>query len=196
MPGNSKTKRKSAGIRKTSQYKGAALPTLDVPPDASTLKQLADLAFNDLNKIIDGTGNMKNWMGVMYRLHVGYYAAQQYFEYTIDIHDCLYRAIVALRCTYIRTRATGEMGFLMWEFDAIKAALDLTSELMRHLRLSENKAVHYMTEDYFKALTEENMKSYPQVIIAAQERSAMVATLQQEMAAVANQPDPQLEEAA
>lgn len=193
MAGNSKTKRKSAGTRATSKYKGAALPTLDLPPDASTLKQLAEMALVDLNAIIDGSGKMKNWMGVTYRLHVGYYAAQDYFTYTDEIHTCLYRGIVALRCSHIRAQLTGELGFLVWEFEAVKAALDLTEELMRHLRLSESKDVHYKADDYFKATIDFNTQHDPE----ARERAAMLATLQQERAALAaNEQSQELEKAA
>lgn len=158
------------------QYKGAALPTLDIPPDAGTLKKISDMALVDMNALVEGKGNMKNWMGLSYRLHVGMFALQEYYDHDQDTEDFLYRGIVAMRCMNIRMHLTGEVGFLMWEFDAVIMALGVTDQLMRTLRLSESVALHHLVDQYYTDLTEENKRSYP----GAQERAAVVAMLEAE----------------
>lgn len=142
---------------------------------------MANIAKVNLNHVITGEAVASNWMSVLHRLYVGFFAAENFMSFTKELEECLCDGIVMMRIVYIRSMNLGKFGIMVFELDRVMQALDVTEEIMRLLTLQENRQVHDYTAKYFDDLVTKNMESYPpEVLTKMAINKAMVETLTKE----------------
>jgi len=179
MP-TSKSKRKPTTKAKVMSPKPVHREPLVVEtatPEQREKARQAQHAISCLVKLGAREADMKDWMFVHYRIIMGLYIAQHYYEYNPELEEVFSAGLDRLGAMMVRVHLTGEFILRMMELDDVTEALNVTSLLTDKLNLLELKHVNFEVKNYYERVIEKNMQSYP---FETLERIKMMQTLAQE----------------
>jgi hypothetical protein len=125
-----------------------------------TLAQLHIAALTSINAIISRTGNLKDWMNIVYRLYIGSVAVEKYFKQNDDAYEAFNRAIQVAHIMYLRAATMGILRVGETELDTLTLALSLTDQACRNMLVEEIRVVYDKVDDYFNNLPGHNQLRY------------------------------------
>lgn len=125
-----------------------------------TLAQLHVAALTSINTIIEGNGNFKDWMNVVYRLYIGSVAYENYFKADDDVVAAFNRAHIAAHIMMVRTHVTAELRVGVLELDSLTLALSITDQACRNMTVEEIRKVYDQVDSYFNDLPGHNRLRY------------------------------------
>jgi hypothetical protein len=204
MAGNSKPKRKSAGIKNdigahpVTPRAMSQLRTINPYREAGLLHKSV---MDSLNQLTAQTGTMKDWIKVVVRMYVGAIAFNDYFESNPDVNVVINRANLALEIVMVRVHSTAyagaehvQFGFTVAEADSVVDALWLIDEAIRRMTPKEISTAYSDADRWLDIVIANNQQ---QANLAQRETNKQISALETERELLAaNHVDVPLEEAA
>lgn len=165
MAGTKKSKRVSAGTRTKATIGDQRNAVAILHNNRIAIEEKfkhQKLAHDSLLRIVQGKGEMIDWMHVHYRLTAGLYYYQNFFNCNHDVENTFSAGFDMLAVIMIRFKEDNLMCIMQYEWDYLMSAMVLTDDFMRDSSLWALKEIYKVVTEQYDVIQEKNWESYPQ----------------------------------